>query len=174
MLCCKFFQKKEWKNNHQNGYYTINCFRGRTRNVATDESSDDSLSDDDCEKRVLKRKRELDTPSDDSGQIIPVSADVVPDRVKISYGGESVVNDRANRRPHRKKEGRIKILPKRYVTLRPTCKSELFPFKFKVYIDVVHDLFYFKGGIGCNYHKSHPKLNAGEITSRLKTCSDKV
>ena len=93
---------------------------------------------------------------------------------KILIGGESVVNDRANRLPHRTKEGILKILPQRCVTLRPTCKSELCPFNFTVYIDDAHDLFYFKGGIGCNYHRSHPKLNSGEITSRLKTCGDKV
>ena len=122
----------------------------------------------------MTRKRLLDTPSDYSGQIIPVSADVVPDRVQSSYRGESVVNDRANRHPHRTKEGKLNTLPKRCVTIRPTCKSELCPFKSTVYIDDVHDLFYFKGGIGCNYHWSHPKFNSGERTSRLKTCGHKV
>ena len=46
--------------------------------------------------------------------------------------------------------------------------------KFTVYIDEVHDLFYFKGGFGCNYHMSHPKLDAEKITSRLVTCGDQV
>lgn len=109
----------------------------------------------------MKRKRQLDTPSDDSGQIITFSADVVPDRVQSSYRGESVVNDRANRRPRCTKDDKLKILPKRCVTIRPTCKYELCPFNYTVYIDDVHDLFYFKGGIGCNYHWSHPKLNSG-------------
>ena len=103
MFCCKLFHKKSGKNNHWKGYYTINCFHGRLREVRADESSDDSLSDDDFEKRFLKRKRLLDTPSDDSGKLIPVSVDVVLDIVQSSYRGESVVNDRANKRPHRTK-----------------------------------------------------------------------
>jgi hypothetical protein len=103
--CCaiSYSRRNSGKNNHRTGYYTINCFHGRLREVRADESSDDSLSDDDCEKRVLKRKRQLDTPSDDSGQIIPVSEDVVPDRVQSSYRGDSLVNYRVNRRPHRTK-----------------------------------------------------------------------
>ena len=74
--------------NHWIGYYTINCFHGRLREVHEDESSDDSFLDYGCENSVLKRKRQLDTPSEDSSQIIPISADVAPDRVQSSYRSE--------------------------------------------------------------------------------------
>ena len=133
MLCFKLFQNKEWLKNHRTGYHTIIFFRGRTINVAPDDSSDDSLSDDDCEKIVLKRKRLQYTYSDDSVQIIPVSADVLPDRLKSSYRGESVVNDRSNWHPYQNKEGRLNIFPKICVTLRPTCKSELCPYFYSIY-----------------------------------------
>ena len=51
----------------------------------------------------LKRKRKLDTPSEDSSKIIHVSANVVPDSVRSSYRRESIVNDRVNRCLHRTK-----------------------------------------------------------------------